>query len=271
MIDERTMAGSDAPGVSRVWAKLAGRVVRMRGDLVVVALDIALTASAFTAMLMLRYDASVPDDGWSGLATFMPIAMLTVVVSNLAWGLYGQLWRHASLYEAMQLVKSGRVGDGRAARDRLGAAARPDLGRRDRHGDGHVPDGPAAIPEPPVLVPAFHRPARAGRRGDRCRRRRRRARVGHAPQPASRLPPGRRARRGPQPARPLVHGRSGRGQHRRPPERRGANRRPSRRVRHDERAAGDRPPSGSRRRGSRRGAEDRARHVVGDARRRLAA
>ena len=33
--------------------------------------------------------------------------MLTVVVSNLVWGLYGQLWRHASLYEALQLVKSG--------------------------------------------------------------------------------------------------------------------------------------------------------------------
>ena len=97
----------DAPRVRRVWARLAGRTVRMRSDLVVVALDIALTASAFTAMLLLRYDASVPDDGWSSLGTFLPLAMLTVVVSNLVWGLYGQLWRHASLYEALQLVKSG--------------------------------------------------------------------------------------------------------------------------------------------------------------------
>jgi FlaA1/EpsC-like NDP-sugar epimerase len=28
-------------------------------------------------------------------------------MSNGAWGLYGQLWRHASLYEARQLVLSG--------------------------------------------------------------------------------------------------------------------------------------------------------------------
>jgi FlaA1/EpsC-like NDP-sugar epimerase len=106
MIDERTIGG-DTPSVSRVWARLAGRIVRMRSDLVVVALDMVLTAAAFAAMLLLRYDASVPDHGWSDFVTFAPIAMLVVVVSNLAWGLYGQLWRHASLYEALQLVKSG--------------------------------------------------------------------------------------------------------------------------------------------------------------------
>ncbi len=106
MIDERTIGG-DTPPVSRVWARLAGRLVRMRSDLVVVALDMVLTAAAFAAMLLLRYDASLPDHGWSDFVTFAPIAMLVVVVSNLAWGLYGQLWRHASLYEALQLVKSG--------------------------------------------------------------------------------------------------------------------------------------------------------------------
>jgi FlaA1/EpsC-like NDP-sugar epimerase len=107
MIDEREMATGDGPSLSHAWAKLASRLVRMRSDLVVVALDMILTTAAFAAMLGLRYDASVPDGGWSGFATFAPIAMLAVVVSNLAWGLYGQLWRHASLYEALQLVKSG--------------------------------------------------------------------------------------------------------------------------------------------------------------------
>ena len=107
MIDEREMAGSEAPRIGRTWAKLAGRIVRMRSDLVVVALDMALATSAFAAMLVLRYDASVPDDGWSDFISFLPIALLAVVLSNLAWGLYGQLWRHASLYEALQLVKSG--------------------------------------------------------------------------------------------------------------------------------------------------------------------
>ena len=99
--------GDASSTTGRLWANLAGRFVRMRSDLLVVALDIVLAASAFTAMLLLRYDGSVPDDGWSGLGTFLPLAVLTVVVSNLVWGLYGQLWRHASLYEALQLVKSG--------------------------------------------------------------------------------------------------------------------------------------------------------------------
>ena len=91
----------------RLWARLAGQLVRMRSDVLVVALDMVLTASAFTAMLLLRFDGSVSSDAWSGLASFMPWALLTVAISNLAWGLYGQLWRHASLYEAVQLVKSG--------------------------------------------------------------------------------------------------------------------------------------------------------------------
>jgi len=79
----------------------------MRSDLAVVALDMALTVSAFAAMLLVRYDASVPNDGWSKLAGFIPIAMVVVMVSNLAWGLYGQLWQHASLHEARQLIKAG--------------------------------------------------------------------------------------------------------------------------------------------------------------------
>ena len=134
MIDERVIGGDETPRVRRAWAKLAGRTVRMRSDLVVVALDIALAVAAFAAMLMLRYDASIPDHGWSGFATFIPLAALTIVVSNLAWGLYGQLWRHASLYEADAAGEVGDIGDDRPADARVGAAPRADLGGRDRHG-----------------------------------------------------------------------------------------------------------------------------------------
>ena len=107
MIDEREVAGevtASARPTSLTFAKL---IAPMRSDLVVVALDVVLTISAFALMLLLRYDASVPDYGWPGFVEFVPFATLGVVVSNLAWGLYGQLWRHVSLYEAVQLVKSG--------------------------------------------------------------------------------------------------------------------------------------------------------------------
>src|SRR6056297_1236799 len=87
MIDEQEM-DDDAPALRRAWTKLAGRIVRMRSDLVVVLLDMVLAVSAFAGMFLLRYDASVPDRGWSEFATFAPIAMLAVVVANLVWGLY---------------------------------------------------------------------------------------------------------------------------------------------------------------------------------------
>ena len=104
---EMDFATDKGPSLRRAWAKLASRAVRMRSDLIVVALDLALTASAFALMLLLRYDASVPDQGWSDLATFLPLAWAAIVVSNFSWGLYGQLWRHASLHEAQLLLKSG--------------------------------------------------------------------------------------------------------------------------------------------------------------------
>ena len=194
---------------AELWAQLAGRIVRMRSDLVVVALDIALAVAAFAAMLMLRYDASIPDDDWSGFATFIPLAALTIVVSNLAWGLYGQLWRHASLYEAVQLVKSGT--------SVMLVLLILEMGPR------HVPI--SVVVTGTVVATflmgllrfqsrlfSFRRGADqpglgvvvigAGDAG--CG-----ARVRHAPQPAGRLPPGRRARRRPQSARPIVQGRPG--------------------------------------------------------------
>ena len=107
MINELEFSADTGPSLRRAWARLASRAVRMRSDVVVVALDLALVASAFSLMLLLRYDGTIPADGWSGLAAFLPFAAGAVVLSNFGWGLYGQLWRHASLHEAQLLLKSG--------------------------------------------------------------------------------------------------------------------------------------------------------------------
>lgn len=107
MITELEFSYERRPSLRGAWAKLASRIVRMRSDLVVVALDLALAASAFALMLLLRYEASLPDDGWSDFVTFLPFAWGTIFLSNFVWGLYGQLWRHASLHEAQLLLKSG--------------------------------------------------------------------------------------------------------------------------------------------------------------------
>lgn len=79
----------------------------MRADLSLVALDAALIAAAFLGMLLLRFDGSVPTAFWQGFRAFLPLAVIVTLISNATWGLYGQLWRHASLYEARRLVMSG--------------------------------------------------------------------------------------------------------------------------------------------------------------------
>lgn len=91
----------------RMWSQLAMRAVQLKRDPVVVVLDLILAASAFTAMLVLRFDGAVPGGFWDDFRVFLPVAVLVAVVSNFGWGLYGQLWRHASIYEARQLVLSG--------------------------------------------------------------------------------------------------------------------------------------------------------------------
>jgi FlaA1/EpsC-like NDP-sugar epimerase len=97
---------ADAHG-NLIWARIAARTVRVRSDVIIVALDAALTIAAFAAMLLLRFDGAVPDDRWSKFIAFIPVAVFLAVICNLAWGLYGQLWKHASLFEARRLVFSG--------------------------------------------------------------------------------------------------------------------------------------------------------------------
>ena len=63
MINELEFSTDTGPSLRRAWARLAGRAVRMRSDLVVVALDLALVASAFLLMLLLRYDGTILADG----------------------------------------------------------------------------------------------------------------------------------------------------------------------------------------------------------------
>ena len=90
-----------------LWAKTAARTVKLRSDLAVVVLDVTLLSAAFAAALLVRFDGGVSVGDWERLAVFLPYAALVFVVANWAWGLYGQLWRHASLYEARRLVMSG--------------------------------------------------------------------------------------------------------------------------------------------------------------------
>ena len=60
--------------------------------------------------LALRFDGSVPDRYWSSFWRFLPIALAIHLVVNQLSGLYGQMWRYASVQEARRIVLAGCAG-----------------------------------------------------------------------------------------------------------------------------------------------------------------
>jgi FlaA1/EpsC-like NDP-sugar epimerase len=88
------------PASGRLMAA-AGRV---RGDLPLALLDAVFAVAAYGAVLTLRFDAVVPPEYWSQFKIAAPILVGTVLLVNWLWGLYGPIWRHASIHEARRIL-----------------------------------------------------------------------------------------------------------------------------------------------------------------------
>jgi FlaA1/EpsC-like NDP-sugar epimerase len=96
-------ARDDLPAIS--WP---GRIVALvRRDVALVVLDVAIAAAAYLAALVLRLNGSVPRDYWLNFRWFVVVAVTVHLLSNYLFGLYGQMWRYASVREARQVVLSG--------------------------------------------------------------------------------------------------------------------------------------------------------------------
>jgi FlaA1/EpsC-like NDP-sugar epimerase len=104
--DRRTRMGRPMTS-DHWWAAVASRLLRGPADLSLAVLDAVLVAAAFTTMLVLRYDLSVPADAWQSLPTFLAVAVLAQLVVNRLAGLYGPVWQYASIVEAKRIVASG--------------------------------------------------------------------------------------------------------------------------------------------------------------------
>ena len=89
------------------WAGLARTAVRVRSDVVLGVLDALLVTAAFATVLVLRFDGEVPTHHWNRFWGFVPLGVAVSLASNWAWGLYGQLWRHASVQEARRILLAG--------------------------------------------------------------------------------------------------------------------------------------------------------------------
>jgi len=96
----------------------------LRRDLPLVVLDAVIVAGVYLALLVVRFDGAVPSSYWRGFRVFIVIVLSVHLLSNASFGLYGQMWQHASVQEARRLLLAGAaafmvvvivgvVGDGR--------------------------------------------------------------------------------------------------------------------------------------------------------------
>lgn len=91
-------------GRDALWSRAAGRIVRSRADLALALLDALLLAASYAVVLLLRFDGNVPGTIWSRFGWWLPTAIAVGVIVTWTFGLYGQVWRHASAQEARRLL-----------------------------------------------------------------------------------------------------------------------------------------------------------------------
>ena len=73
-------------------------------------MDLGVVLVAYLLPLALRFDGLVPARYWSNFWRFLPVAFAIHLVANHACGLYGQVWRYASVHEARRIVRAGAIG-----------------------------------------------------------------------------------------------------------------------------------------------------------------
>ncbi len=86
------------------WSRAAGWIVRSRADVALALLDALLLAASYAVVLLLRFDGSVPGIIWGRFGWWLPTALVVGVLVTWTFGLYGQVWRHASAQEARRLL-----------------------------------------------------------------------------------------------------------------------------------------------------------------------
>lgn len=88
-------------------AGVPGTLVRLlRRDVPLVLLDVGVVVVAYLAPLVLRFEGAIPDRYWVGFWPFAAVAALAHLGVNHLFGLYGEMWRYASVHEARRLVVS---------------------------------------------------------------------------------------------------------------------------------------------------------------------
>lgn len=89
-------------------SRLPTRIVHaIRRDVPLAALDVVVCTASYLAPLILRFDGKVPGLYWDNYWGFIPFVVVIHLLANLLFGLYGHMWRYASVREAQRTVFAG--------------------------------------------------------------------------------------------------------------------------------------------------------------------
>jgi FlaA1/EpsC-like NDP-sugar epimerase len=83
---------------------------RLRRDAPLAALDLGVTLAVYLLTLVVRFEGSVPLQYWQNFWRFLPAVLLLHLLANQLCGLYGPMWRYASIPDARRIVRAGVVG-----------------------------------------------------------------------------------------------------------------------------------------------------------------
>ena len=82
-------------------------VARVRRDVPLAILDVAVVVPAYLVPLVLRFHGTVPPENWRTFWALLPGIAVIHLLGNYLFGLYGQMWRHAGVQEARGVLLSG--------------------------------------------------------------------------------------------------------------------------------------------------------------------
>jgi FlaA1/EpsC-like NDP-sugar epimerase len=109
-VDQEAVLRRSAEPLAPEWGGGLGE--RIRREIPLITLDLTVALLAYFLPLALRFDGLVPLRYWSNFWRFLPLAFAIHLAANHFCGLYGQMWRYASVQEARRIVLAGAIGGG---------------------------------------------------------------------------------------------------------------------------------------------------------------
>jgi FlaA1/EpsC-like NDP-sugar epimerase len=107
----RDKRSQDTDDVTFQPESFPGKIVaRVKRDMPLVLLDLACVLAAYLGSLVLRFDGSVPVPYWDNFWTLIPVITIVHLLANQIFGLYGRMWRYASVLEARKVLLAGASG-----------------------------------------------------------------------------------------------------------------------------------------------------------------